>query len=417
MTKQEGTKQGYKKTKLGWIPIAWNVVKITDVAIVGNGTTPSRKVNEYWKNGSIPWLPTGKVNEKEIYFADEFITPKALEETSLKILPIDTVLVGMIGQGKTRGMAAIMKLEATVNQNFAYIVSKDGLCSKFLFNKLTYDYKILRGAGRGGGQESLNCSIVKNYKIPLPPLPEQQKIATILSTWDQAIDKLGQLIAAKEQQQKGLMQRLLTGKVRLPDFDDEWKEVKINEVAERITRRNDKLNDTVVTISAQRGFVRQEEFFNKRVASKILSNYYLIKRGEFGYNKSYSNGYPMGAFKRLDEYEYGVVTTLYICFKIKKRQANSDFLLKYFEAGLMVQGLMKIAHEGGRAHGLLNIGISDFFDLKLVVPILKEQTAIAAILNKVDQETELLNQKKESLKQQKKGLMQQLLTGKVRVKP
>ncbi|MCO6491273.1 MAG: restriction endonuclease subunit S [Phaeodactylibacter sp.] len=121
------SKAGYKKTPLWWLPVEWEVVKIADVATVGNGTTPSRKNKEYWENGQIPWLPTGKVNDIEIEFADEFITEKALEETSLKLLPVHTVLVGMIGQGKTRGMSAITKLEATVNQNFAYIVSKEKL--------------------------------------------------------------------------------------------------------------------------------------------------------------------------------------------------------------------------------------------------------------------------------------------------
>lgn len=412
---QNENRKGYKQTKLGWIPEEWKVVRLKEIATVGNGTTPSRKNDDYWNNGTIPWLPTSKVNEREILFANEFITDKALKETSLKILPANTVLVGMVGQGKTRGMTAITKLPATINQNFAYIISNDILNPVFLFHKLSFDYKRLRGAGRGGGKESLNCSIIKNYSIPLPPLPEQQKIASVLATWDKAIRLQEQLIEAKETQKKGLMQRLLTGQVRLKGFSGDWEEVKLRDITKRVTKRNKILNDNVVTISAQKGFVRQEEFFNKRVASSTLSNYYLVDKGDFCYNKSYSNGYPMGAFKRLDSFENAVVTTLYICFRLKDIKVDSDFILNYFEGGRMIQGLMKIAHEGGRAHGLLNIGLKDFFDLSLYVPTLKEQKAIAAILVKADEEINLLKQKLVELKQQKKGLMQQLLTGTIRM--
>jgi type I restriction enzyme S subunit len=208
---------------------------------------------------------------------------------------------------------------------------------------------------------------------------------------------------------------LLTGKKRLKGFEGEWEEVTLKDIAERITRKNDELDDTVVTISAQRGLVLQEDFFTKRVASETLTNYYLIHRGEFAYNKSYSNGYPMGAFKRLEDFEKAVVTTLYICFALNK-DVNSDFMNHFFEAGLMIRPLMKIAQEGGRAHGLLNIGIHDFFGLKLTIPSLEEQEAITAVLSEADKELKLHQKQLTTLKEQKKGLMQKLLTGEIRVK-
>src|SRR5207237_3207704 len=119
-----------------------------------------------------------------------------------------------------------------------------------------------------------------------------------------------------------------------------------------VSTRNVELNDNVVTISAQEGFVRQEDFFKKRVASSMLENYYLIEKGHFAYNRSYSNGYPFGAIKRLTKYDKGVVTTLYICFALKP-QADADplFFEHYFEAGLLNAGLATVTNEGGRAHG------------------------------------------------------------------
>lgn len=267
----------------------------------------------------------------------------------------------------------------------------------------------------GSKMPRADWSFVSNLPFPVPSLPEQQKIVEILSTWDQAIKTTQKLIDQLKLRNKGLAQQLLTGKKRLKGFEGEWEEVTLKDIADRITRKNDELDDTVVTISAQRGFVLQEDFFTKRVASETLSNYYLIHEGEFAYNKSYSNGYPMGAFKRLDRLEKAVVTTLYICFSLKKN-VNSDFMNHFFEAGLMIRPLMKIAQEGGRAHGLLNIGIHDFFGLKLTIPTLKEQEAITSVLSEADKELKLLQQQLATLKEQKKGLLQKLLTGEIRVK-
>jgi len=176
-------------------------------------------------------------------------------------------------------------------------------------------------------------------------------------------------------------------------------------------------NTTVVTISAQRGFIRQTDFFNKSVASEITDNYFLVEKGEFCYNKSYSNGYPWGATKRLKDFEKAVVTTLYICFGIKdNKKANPEYFEQYFGANLLDKGLTKIAHEGGRAHGLLNVTPSDFFSLKVIIPSFEEQFAIAIVLKAADNEIELLKTKLEKFKEQKKGLMQVLLTGKKRLK-
>lgn len=198
---------------------------------------------------------------------------------------------------------------------------------------------------------------------------------------------------------------------------DNWKEVKLGDVFERVVRKNSEACTNVVTISAQRGFIRQTDFFNKTIASEITDNYFLVEKGEFCYNKSYSNGYPWGATKRLNDFDKAVVTTLYICFGLKNPQKNSgDYFEQYFEANLLDLGLTKIAHEGGRAHGLLNVTPTDFFSLKIKVPNFIEQTAIACVLQTADKEIQLLKAKSEKLREMKKGMMQQLLTGKKRLK-
>jgi type I restriction enzyme S subunit len=269
----------------------------------------------------------------------------------------------------------------------------------------------------GSTIRNLSLKSIRDTPIKLPPLPEQTRIAEVLCAWDKAISNVQATIEQVELRNKWLMQELLTGKRRFKGFSGEWKEVKMKDVFDRVTRKNTEKNTNVVTISAQRGFVRQTDFFNKNIASEITDNYFLVEKGEFCYNKSYSNGYPWGATKRLNDYEKAVVTTLYICFKIKDlKRSSGDFLEHFLERNSLDRGLTKIAHEGGRAHGLLNVTPSDFFDLKITIPGFEEQTAIAQVLQAADKEVQVLRSKLDKLKEQKKGLMQVLLTGKKRLK-
>jgi type I restriction enzyme S subunit len=307
---------------------------------------------------------------------------------------------------------------ALLNQNAVRLRIKNG-DNLFLYahlkTKRYFDFieTLIRG---NANQVSITLQDLFKFKIPLPHLPEQRAIANILSTWDTAIQTTQALISQKEQEKKWLMQNLLTGKKRLKGFSGEWKEVKMSYIFERVNRKNSEQNTNVVTISAQRGFVKQTDFFNKTVASDLLDNYFLVEKGEFCYNKSYSNGYPWGATKRLNDFDKAVVTTLYICFKIADSNKNSgEFFEQFFNANSLDKGLTKIAHEGGRAHGLLNVTPSDFFELKITVPDIEEQTAIAQVLQTADKEIELLKAKLQQQKLQKKGLMQVLLTGKLRV--
>lgn len=267
------------------------------------------------------------------------------------------------------------------------------------------------------GVPQLTAPQIANTPIPIPPLEEQRKIAEILGVWDESIEKQIRLIEKLELRKRGLMQRLLAGRTRLPGFTTPWQKVKLGEICKRVTRRNEENNLNVMTISAQKGFVSQTDFFNKSVASSTLDNYYLVLKDEFCYNKSYSNGYPMGAIKRLKEADKAVVTTLYICFSITDKQKLSiDFFEQYCENGEFNKGLMKIANEGGRAHGLLNVTPTDFFSLVMLLPTLPEQKAIAEVLTAADDEIATHCKKLDALRLQKRGLMQQLLTGKTRVK-
>ena len=158
--------------------------------------------------------------------------------------------------------------------------------------------------------------------------------------------------------------------IRFKGYTDEWEQRKLGDLVDRVTRKNqDLVSELPLTISAQYGLIDQNEFFDKRVASKDVSGYYLIENGEFAYNKSTSTDAPWGAIKRLDRYENGVLSTLYIVFGIKENNpVDSDFLVSYYSTNLWHKGIHEIAAEGARNHGLLNIAPADFFETKLMIP-------------------------------------------------
>lgn len=195
----------------------------------------------------------------------------------------------------------------------------------------------------------------------------------------------------------------------------EWHEVRFHDMFSRLMRKNKEGNTNVLTISAQYGLINQEEFFNKTVASDDKSNYFLLEKGEFAYNKSYSSGYPLGALKRLDLYEKGVVSPLYICFSANAANECPDFYVHYFEAGLMNKEIQAFAQEGARNHGLLNIAVGDFFNSNLLCPPKKEQEKIAEILAAQDRVIEL-KEKLVAEKQKRKNILnQQLMSRKNRL--
>ncbi len=196
--------------------------------------------------------------------------------------------------------------------------------------------------------------------------------------------------------------------LRFKGFTDDWEDRKLSSIAERVTRKNKNNESTLpLTISAQDGLVDQNDYFNKQVASRDVTGYFLVKNGEFAYNKSYSNGYPWGAIKRLDKYEMGVLSTLYIVFK--PTAINSQFLVSYYETTRWYGEVSKNAAEGARNHGLLNISPNDFFNTLLTIPkSAEEQQQIGSFFKQLDDTIALHQRKLDLLKEQKKGYLQKM---------
>lgn len=411
-------KKDYKKTKLGWIPEDWEVVKLGNIATEINDKVGTKQRTPMSLSAGKGFVAQAKKFGKDIagkqYAQYTCLPPRTFAYNKGNSLKYPQ---GCIYQQPFNEEVAVPNVficfaldKKRCNNNFYEQLFKNNAQGKELF-------KYINSGVRNDGLLNLNDNNFFKIKLVSPPLKEQEKIAEILSAWDDGIETLEKLIEQKEIFHKALMKNLLIGKIRLSEFSSKWTHSKFNSVFERITRKNEELNSNILTISAQNGLISQKDFYNKRIASVDTSKYILLKNGEFAYNKSYSNGYPLGAIKRLDLYEKGVVSSLYICFKLNNSDNCSDFWKYYFEAGMSNREIKMIAQEGARNHGLLNMATEDFFNMLLYYPKdLKEQQKIADILNKSDKEIKLLNSKLEKLKEQKKGLMQKLLTGQIRVK-
>jgi type I restriction enzyme, S subunit len=202
---------------LGEMPEHWDVTKLGYYASVENGMTPSRGDPTYWDDGDVPWLSSGEVNQYRIVESSEFITRAALAACSLRLLPIGAVIIGMIGQGKTRGLSAMLGIEATINQNMAAVITTPRLLAEYLHYVFQAVYEYLREWGRGGQQAALNCEILRAVRIPLPPTVEQIEIVDHLHSLHASFDALTaeaqRAIDLLQERRTALISAAVTGKI------------------------------------------------------------------------------------------------------------------------------------------------------------------------------------------------------------
>lgn len=202
-------------TPLGLLPKVWEVADIGTVANVFNGSTPSRLRRDFWDGGKVPWLASGKVNDYEVSTPSELVTDRAVRECTLRVLPVGAVVVGMIGEGKTRGMAARLCISATINQNLAGIVPGKRISGKFLHLFLSYSYEALRRGGRGSNQDALNTQLVSSFQVAVPEIQEQRTIERLFSSFEDRVNDERRELEKFRSLKQGLMDDLLTGRVRV----------------------------------------------------------------------------------------------------------------------------------------------------------------------------------------------------------
>jgi type I restriction enzyme S subunit len=211
------------------------------------------------------------------------------------------------------------------------------------------------------------------------------------------------------------MQQLLTGKRRLPGFQKKWPRVRLDKVFEPLTRKASASVERALSITAGVGFVDQREKFSRVIAGANLTNYILLKRGEFSYNKGNSNLYPQGCVYCLEEYDEGAVPNVWISFKLRDGDNSSNFYKYFFLAGGHNHQLHRLINAGVRNDGLLNLTAENFYTITVPVPEPQEQHRLGELFNQLDSELRLLRQERSAVEKQKRGLMQKLLTGKIRI--
>lgn len=384
-------------------------VNLGSIAKITSGGTPDRANPVYW-GGRVPWVKTTLVQNCEIRAddIDEKITEAGLKGSSAKLIPAGSILMALVGQGKTRGQVAILGTEAAISQNCAAIILNDAADSRYIYQQLLFRYEEIRNVSNSSGQQNLNAGLLRQLRMPLPDRAQQERIAEILVAWDVAIQKCEQLIAAKERSSKALMHRVFARNF--------YPTRRLSEFTSRVARKNLEGNGHPLTISGAEGLVSQSRWFDKRIAAEKSEHYTLLKRGEFAYNRSYSTGYPLGAIKRLDTYDEGIVSTLYLCFALHEREGPiSDYFAYFCEAGQFNHQIYQVAQEGARNHGLLNVAAHEFFSMAMPVPPRDVQERVVRALGAARQEFALLRDQLAAMKAQKRGLMQKLLTGQWRL--
>ena len=287
----------------------------------------------------------------------------------------------------------------------------------YLLTKRGTDILEAASPGGAGRNRTLGQERFMKSRIPLPPLPDQQKIASILAAQDKVIELKEKRLAQKQRQKKYLMQQLLTGKKRINGFAHRWKIVELNKIARKEKTKNRGFQfTTVLSNSAQHGIVPQEEQFDKDIANvEKIDGYYIVKNGYFVYNPRISTTAPCGPINMNETGCTGVMSPLYTVFSIDSAEVIPSYLKHYFSSSCWYGYMKSVANYGAR-HDRMSITDDDFFAMPIPLPTKDEQIAIAQFLSAANREIELLQRDLDQEKQKKKALMQLLLTGIARVK-
>lgn len=390
----------------------FSLAKLSDVASIQSGGTPSRTQPSYWAGGSIPWITTSEVNGSIIRAAKQHITPAGLASSSAKLFPAGTVLVAMYGQGKTRGQAAILGIEAATNQACAAILPGPDLTPEFLFQYLDYSYGALRNLSNSGGQDNLSATLLADVQVPVPPLQDQHKIAAVLEAWDRAIDINARLVNSQKRRLEFLRAELLG---RNGEFPLRWPLKSLGELSTPIKRKVDDALHPVMTISAKAGFILQSDKYSRDMAGKSLTNYTLLLKGDFAYNKGNSLTFPQGCVFSLP-HDSALVPSVYYSFRLHP-DLDRRFYEHLFASGALNRQLARVINSGVRNDGLLNLDASDFFGCRVPVPPRHEQELITKALDAAARESDLIQRRLFTLKSQKRGIMQKILFGAGRISP
>lgn len=365
----------------------WEKCKLGDYGKVVTGNTPPTKDIENYENGTYLWAsPADLGTIKSITETKTMLSAQGFSKT--RTLPKGSVLVTCIGS--TIGKTGMATKEMSTNQQINSIVVNDNNDNEFVYYAIQSAFPRYLSSIAVQAVPIISKSAFELLPNNRPYLQEQKKIGKFLSLLDERIATQNKIIEDLKKLKSAIIEKVFCPPnqkqpvCRIKGFEQPLTTYKMNAFCSRIATKNmDAKCSLVLTIAAQYGLVNQGSFFNKSVASENLTGYYLLHKGEFAYNRSYSAGYDWRTVKRLDNCDEGVLSTLYICFKINETIVDSDFLTYYFESTKWHKGLSDIAGEGARNHGLLNVSMTDYFNTKHRFPSMEEQKVIAKMLNAI----------------------------------
>ena len=389
----------------------WSNTGLKEVKDVRDGTHSSPK---YIENG-YPLVTSKNLSDSGLNLNDvSLISESDYNEINKRSkVEVGDILLGLIG---TIGKPVLVETDGFAIKNVGLIKNGGQIQNQFLLQYLKTNLfnKYIQIEMAGNTQKFLGLETLRNTKVPVSSQEEQSAIGSLFRTLDDLLASYKDSLTTYQSLKVTMLSKMFpkagqtVPEIRLDGFEGEWVEKRLKDISKRVTRKNnDLVSERALTISAQFGLIDQEEFFQKKIASKDVSGYYLIKKGEFAYNKSYSTGYPLGAIKRLDKYENGVLSTLYILFKAV--DIDSDYLAHYYESDKWHREVSMCAAEGARNHGLLNIAPADFFNTRLVIPKeLAEQQAIGSYFSNLDNLINSHQEKISQLETLKKKLLQDM---------
>ncbi|RBM04965.1 restriction endonuclease subunit S [Novacetimonas cocois] len=386
------------------LPDGWERKTVSDICILqnGNGFKPHQ-----WDTKGLPIIRIQNLNGSSNF---NYFSGKPLEKWLVN--PGQILFAWAGSKGVSFGPFIWNGPQGVLNQHIFKVFSKGKVDKNWLYLILRSITDKIEGQAHGFKATLVHVKKqdIDTQVVNLPPLPEQKKIAAILSTWDRAIEGTEKLLANSQQQKKALMQQLLTGKKRLPGFTGEWKKTTIGNIAKEISIRNkNRKNYPVISCTKTKGFVDSLSFFNKKVYSDDLSGYKIISRNQIGFP---SNHIEEGSIGLQNIHDDAIVSPIYTVFSMGKN-ADPLFVFAVLKTDHYRQIFAAATNSSVDRRGSLRW--SAFSQIKINLPSPPEQKAIAAVLTTADEEITAIESDLSRLRQEKKALMQQLLTGKRRV--
>lgn len=396
------------------LPSGWSRARLDDVTDRASGHTPDQKKPEYW-NGGVSWVSladSAKLDRGYIEETDKQISHLGIRHSSAVLLAPETVILSRdAGVGKS----AVLKGEMAVSQHFiAWSCSaKNILDPWFLYAWMQTQKPFFERMAVGSTIKTIGLPIFKRLTIDFPTLPEQLKIAAILRTWDEALEKLNALRALNIRRRIWLRTHFFTGKVRLPGFTDEWRKVPLNDVLHEHGSKSTGAEE-VYSVSVHKGLVNQVEHLGRSFSAANTDHYNRVLPGDIVYTKSPTGDFPLGIIKQSKIDCEVIVSPLYGVFT-PQSYALGVILDALFESPLAARNYLHPLVQKG-AKNTIAVTNKQFLEGKLHLPMdPNEQAAIADVVNASHAELACLDAEIKALTDQKRGLMQKLLTGEWRV--